>query len=356
MEVGTTKTKIRVAVVGASGYTGAELVRLLVCHPAVQISAMTADRKAGMGLGDVFPHLASAQKNAALPGLVSIDAVDWDDIDVAFLGLPHGTTQSVALALPSHLKIIDLSADFRLADPEVYGQWYGHPHQAPELQSEAVYGLTEVARSRIATARLVACPGCYPTSSLLPLIPLVEADLVDTSDIIIDAKSGVSGAGRAAKEASLFAEVSEGIQAYGVATHRHAPEIEQGLSLACGTDVTVNFTPHLMPMNRGIFSTIYLRLANGASAEKVRAVLAERYAGEPFVRVVDEGVAPATRHVRGSNHCLIGVFADRVPGRVIVLSVIDNLVKGASGQAVQNMNLVCGLPEKTGLEQQPLFP
>jgi N-acetyl-gamma-glutamyl-phosphate reductase len=356
MESATTNTKIRVAVVGASGYTGAELVRLLVCHPAVQISAMTADRKAGQNLGDVFPHLASAAKNAGLPGLVSIDAVDWNDIDVAFLGLPHGTTQSVALALPRHLKIIDLSADFRLADPAAYAQWYGHPHQAPELQGEAVYGLTELARSRIRGARLVACPGCYPTSALLPLIPLVEAGLVDTGDIIIDAKSGVSGAGRAAKEATLFAEVAEGIHAYGIATHRHAPEIEQGLSAACGSDVVVNFTPHLMPMNRGILSTLYLRLANGATAEQARAALAERYAAEPFVRIVPEGVAPATRHVRGSNHCLIGVFADRLPGRVIVLSVIDNLVKGASGQAVQNMNLVCGLPETTGLEQQPLFP
>jgi len=356
MESGTTNTKIRVAVVGASGYTGAELVRLLVCHPAVQISTMTADRKAGQNLGDVFPHLASAEKNAGLPGLVALDAVDWDDIDVAFLGLPHGTTQSVALALPRHLKIIDLSADFRLSDPAAYAQWYGHPHQAPELQGEAVYGLTELARSRIRGARLVACPGCYPTSALLPLIPLVEAGLVDTGDIIIDAKSGVSGAGRAAKEATLFAEVAEGIHAYGIATHRHAPEIEQGLSAACGSDVVVNFTPHLMPMNRGILSTLYLRLANGATAEQARAALAERYAAEPFVRVVPEGVAPATRHVRGSNHCLIGVFADRLPGRVIVLSVIDNLVKGASGQAVQNMNLVCGLPETTGLEQQPLFP
>ena len=352
----STNTKVRVAVVGASGYTGAELVRLLVCHPAARISAMTADRKAGQGLGDVFPHLASAAKNAELPGLVSVDAVDWDGIDVAFLGLPHGTTQSFALTVPDHVKIIDLSADFRLADPAVYAQWYGHPHQAPDLQREAVYGLTEMARTRIAAARLVACPGCYPTSSLLPLIPLIEAGLVETDEIIIDAKSGVSGAGRAAKEASLFAEVAEGVHAYGIAAHRHAPEIEQALSAAAGNAVTVNFTPHLMPMNRGILATIYLRLANGASADKARAALAGRYAEEPFVRVVAEGVVPATRHVRGSNHCLIGVFADRLPGRIIVLSVIDNLVKGASGQAVQNMNLVYGLPETTGLEQQPLFP
>ncbi len=350
------ETGIRVAVVGASGYTGAELVRLLVCHPAVRITAMTADRKAGQGLGEVFPHLAAAAAQAKLPGLVGLDAVDWDEVDVAFLGLPHGTTQSVAPTLPERVRIVDLSADFRLADPELYARWYGQPHQAPALQREAVYGLTEIARGAIAGARLIACPGCYPTSSLLALVPLLEAGVVEADEIIIDAKSGVSGAGRAAKEGSLYAEVAEGVHAYGIAAHRHAPEIEQALSAAAGRAVTVNFTPHLMPMNRGILATIYLRLAAGASAEGARAALAQRYAGEPFVRVVAAGVAPATRHVRGSNHCLIGVFADRLAGRIIVVSVIDNLVKGASGQAVQNMNVVCGLPETMGLEQQPLFP
>ena len=348
--------RIRAAIVGASGYTGAELVRLLASHPAVDIVALTADRKAGQGLGSVFPHLAAAARDLDLPGLVDVDAVSWDAIDVAFFGLPHGTTQEVVARVPDNVKIIDLSADFRLADREVYAKWYGGPHRAPALQAEAVYGLTELARARIGGARLIACPGCYPTSSLLPLVPLIEAGVIEPDEIIIDAKSGVSGAGRAAKEASLFAEVSEGLHAYGVASHRHAPEIEQSLSWAAERPVVVNFTPHLIPMNRGILATIYVRMSRGAKSDDLRATLETRYRGEPFVRVKPEGSFPATRHVRGSNQCHIGVFADRLPGRAIVLSVIDNLIKGASGQAVQNMNLVCGLAETMGLEQRPLFP
>ncbi len=343
---------VRVAIVGASGYTGAELVRLLVRHPGAEIGVLTADRKAGERFGTVFPHLAGA----ALPDLVALDRVDWDAVDVVFCGLPHGTTQDVIAALPSGLKVIDLSADFRLADPDTYARWYGHAHRAPELQKEAVYGLSELARDAIARARLVACPGCYPTAALLPLVPLIEAGGIVPEDIIIDAKSGVSGAGRGLKESTLFTEVGEGIHAYGVASHRHTPEIEQGLARAAGRPVPVNFTPHLVPMNRGILSTIYVKLADGATADGLRAMLAERYRGEPFVRVVPEGAQPATRHVRGSNHCLIGVFADRLAGRAIIVSVLDNLVKGASGQAVQNMNLICGFAETDGLEQEPLFP
>lgn len=346
--------RVRAAIVGASGYTGAELVRLLARHPAVAIRALTADRRAGQSLGAAFPHLAAAAHDLDLPDLVDVDAVDWEQIDVAFFGLPHGTTQEVVARVPDHVKIIDLSADFRLADVDVYAKWYGGPHRAPTLQSTAVYGLTELARSRIRGARLVACPGCYPTSSLLPLVPLVEAGVIEPDEIIIDAKSGVSGAGRAAKEASLFAEVSEGLHAYGVASHRHAPEIEQSLTWAAKRPVLVNFTPHLIPMNRGILATIYVRIAQGVTLDDLRATLEARYQGEPFVRVVPS--IPATRHVRGSNQCHIAVFADRLPGRAIVLSVIDNLIKGASGQAVQNMNLICGLAETLGLEQQPLFP
>ncbi|MFQ5619575.1 MAG: N-acetyl-gamma-glutamyl-phosphate reductase [Rhodospirillales bacterium] len=343
---------VRVAIVGASGYTGAELVRLLVRHPEAEIGVLTAERKAGQPLGAVFPHLAGA----ALPDLVALDRVDWSAIDVVFCGLPHGTTQDVIAALPSALKVIDLSADFRLADEDTYARWYGHPHRAPALQKDAVYGLSELARDAIAGARLVACPGCYPTAALLALVPLIEAGGIVPDDIIIDAKSGVSGAGRGLRESTLFAEVGEGIHAYGVASHRHTPEIEQGLARAAGKPVPVNFTPHLVPMNRGILSTIYVTLAGGATADGLRAMLAERYRGEPFVRVVPEGIAPATRHVRGSNHCLIGVFADRLAGRAIIVSVLDNLVKGASGQAVQNMNLMCGFTETDGLEQEPLFP
>ncbi len=344
--------KTQVAIVGASGYTGAELVRLLARHPGAEIKIMTADRKAGQSFAAVYPQFGGL----ALPDLVALEDADWNGIDVVFCCLPHATTQEVIAKLPGHLKIIDLSADFRLANVNVYAQWYGGTHLAPELQKEAVYGLAEIKREAIAKARLVANPGCYPTSVQLPLIPLLAKGLVLSEDIIIDSKSGVSGAGRAAKEGSLFCEVTEGIHAYGVAKHRHAPEIEQGLSEAAGTEVIVNFTPHLMPMSRGILSSIYVKLAAGSSVDNVRAALQERYADEPFVRVLPAGESPATRHVRGSNFCLIGVFADRVPGRVIILSVIDNLVKGASGQAVQNMNLMCGYPETLGLEQLPLFP
>ncbi|HSO41253.1 MAG TPA: N-acetyl-gamma-glutamyl-phosphate reductase [Rhodospirillales bacterium] len=348
--------KVRVAIVGASGYTGAELVRLLSRHPAVSIVALTADRKAGQTLAAVFPHLAGVAAELALPVLTTPDELDWGEIDVAFFGLPHGTTHGVAARAPAHVKLIDLSPDFRFADPATYSQWYGLPHGAPELQREAVYGLSEIARAEIAAARLVACPGCYPTASLLPLIPLVREGLVAADEIIIDAKSGVSGAGRAPREGSLFAEVAEGVHAYGIASHRHAPEIEQAISLASGRAVTVNFTPHLMPMNRGILASIYVRLTDGVEVADLRLHLAEAYANEPFVRVLAEGQAPATRHVRGSNHALMSVFPDRLPRRAILLSVIDNLVKGASGQAVQNMNLMCGLPETAGLEQAPLFP
>jgi N-acetyl-gamma-glutamyl-phosphate reductase len=352
----STEHRIRVAVVGASGYTGAELVRLLVHHPSVEIVALTADRKAGQSFGEVFPHLGTVARARGLPPLQSVEAVDWQLVDVAFLALPHGAAHPLAAAMPARVKMIDLSPDFRFADPDVYTEWYHQPHRAPELQKEAVYGLTELAREHIAGARLVACPGCYPTSALLPLVPIVQTGLIDADDIVIDAKSGVSGAGRAAKEASLFAEVAEGIHAYGVASHRHAPEIEQLVSLAAGHQVRLTFTPHLVPMNRGILSSIYVRFAGVAKIDDLRAALEKRYASEPFVRVVAPGVVPATRHVRGSNHCLIGIFADRVSGRAIILSAIDNLVKGASGQAVQNMNLVCGIEESAGLTQQPLFP
>lgn len=347
---------IRVAVLGASGYTGAELVRLLARHPNVALVALTADRKAGQSLAAVFPHLAGVVDDLALPALTTAEAVDWSGVDAAFFGLPHGTTHAVAARAPAHVKLIDLSPDFRFADPKIYSQWYGLAHGAPDLQAEAVYGLTELARADIAAARLVACPGCYPTASLLPLVPLVDAGLIATEEIIIDAKSGVSGAGRALKEGSLYAEVAEGVHAYGVAAHRHAPEIEQAISRAGGRPVTVNFTPHLMPINRGILASIYVRLSDGVEVDDLRAHLAAVYAKEPFVRIVDSGAVPATRHVRGSNQARIGVFKDRLPRRAILMSVIDNLVKGASGQAIQNMNLMCGLAETAGLEQQPLFP
>jgi N-acetyl-gamma-glutamyl-phosphate reductase len=348
----STDHRVKIAILGASGYTGAELLRILAGHDRVEIVALTADRHAGKPIAAVFPHLAGRR----LPDLVSIDAVDFSSVALVFCCLPHGTTQEVIAALPRHLRIVDLSADFRLANVETYAEWYGHPHRAPALQLDAAYGITELVRPALGNARLVANPGCYPTAAQLPLVPLVRAGLIDADDILIDAKSGVTGAGRELKQTSLYAEVAEGIAAYGVARHRHAPEIDQGLSAAAGRSVTVSFTPHLVPMNRGILATIYLRLANGASVGDLRRVLESAYEGEPFVRVVPEGVVPATHHVRGSNLCLIGLTADRISGRVILVSVIDNLIKGASGQAVQTMNAMLGLVETTALEQQPMFP
>ena len=350
--MGDTSNRVRIALLGASGYTGAELVRLLAGHGHAELTALTADRHAGLALAQVFPHLGGLQ----LPDMIRLEDVDWGAIDLVFCALPHGTTQEVIAGLPKSLKVVDLSADFRLKDPAVYAQWYGHPHRAPELQRQAVYGLTELQREAIRGARLVANPGCYTTTAQLPLCPLITAGAIETEDIIIDAKSGVTGAGRAAKEANLYAEVGEGVHAYAIASHRHAPEIEQGLGEAAGRPVIVNFTPHLMPMNRGILTTIYVRCADGAGIGDLREALAQKYAGEPFVRLLPAGAVPATRHVRGSNMCHIAVFQDRLPGRAIVLAVTDNLVKGASGQAVQNMNVMLGIPETTGLEQQPMFP
>ena len=342
----------RIAILGASGYTGAELLRLLLCHPAADIRVLTAERQAGKPMAEIFPHLAPF----GLPGTVKIAEVNWDEVDFVFCALPHGTTQQVIAGLPERLRVVDLSADFRLYDPATYAEWYGHAHQAVELQKEAVYGLTEHARPAIRVARLVANPGCYPTAAMTPLIPLLKAKLIDPGSLIIDAKSGVSGAGRDAKQANLFCEISEGMSAYGIGKHRHMPEMEQELAIAAGEAVSLSFTPHLIPMNRGELITTYVKLTNGATVDSLRETLAAAYKDEPFLKVVPAGVAPATRNVRGSNHLHIGVFPDHRPGHAIVISVLDNLVKGASGQAVQNMNVMLGLPETLGLEQVALFP
>jgi N-acetyl-gamma-glutamyl-phosphate reductase len=349
--------KAKVGVLGASGYTGAELLRLLIPHPRVEIALLTADRRAGKPMADVFPQFAPY----ALPVLTAIEGIDWKaaGLDLAFCALPHGTTQRVIadlLARAPSTKVVDLSADFRLADPASYAHWYGHAHAAPELQKEAVYGLTEVYRAEVKSARLVANPGCYTTCAQLALIPLLKAKkAIDPDEIVIDAKSGMTGAGRAAKEEMLFSEVSEGFHAYGVGRHRHMSELDQEFSKAAGRNVVATFTPHLVPMNRGILSTIYVRSAK-ASPQDLHAVLAKAYASEPFVHVLPFGATPQTRHVRGSNMTFIGVVADRIPGRAIVISALDNLTKGASGQAVQNMNVMFGYPESTGLEQVALFP
>ncbi len=338
--------------IGASGYTGADLVRLAVRHPHIEIVALTANSHAGKPMAEVYPHLAGL----GLPDLVRNEEVDWSDIDAAFCGLPHGTSQDVIATLPEHVKVIDISADFRLRNPQTYAAWYGREHVAQQLLKEAVYGLTEHYRDEIRKARLVACPGCYPTATLLLLLPLVKAGVISTDDLIIDAKSGVSGAGRGLKQNTLFCEAGEGMGPYAVGRHRHAPEIEQELARAAGREVVVNFTPHLIPMSRGEFITAHAKLADGATAADCERVLAERYAGEPFVRMAPDGILPATQQVRGSNYVVLGVREDRIPGRVILMSTLDNLVKGSSGQALQNFNLMFDLPETTALEQLPLFP
>src|SRR5436305_632014 len=346
--------KKKIGILGASGYTGADAVRLLARHPYVEITALTANTHAGKAMQEVFAHFFMLD----LPRLTEWEKVDWTKLDAVLCGLPHGTTQQIIAAVIASnpaIKILDMSADFRLRDMNVYAKWYGHEHRAPRLQGEAVYGLTEFYRKKIAAARLVACPGCYPTAVLLALAPLAKARLIDVDDLVIDAKSGVTGSGRGLKQNTLFSEAGEGLSPYSIGTHRHAPEIEQEIGVAAGFAVTINFTPHLIPMARGELCTSYVKLTGG-SADDLREALADAYRNEPFVHVAKKGVLPQTQNVRGSNYVQIGVFADRIKNRAIVISVLDNLVKGSAGQAIQNMNLMLGLPETTGLTQLALFP
>ncbi len=346
------QAKIKIGVIGASGYTGADLIRLAACHPNMEIALLAANTHAGKALGEVFPHLGLI----GAPALVKAEDADWGACGAIFCGLPHGTAQDIIATLPGSVKVIDMSADFRLRDTATYAKWYGREHAAAHLLKDAVYGLTEFYGDAIAKARLVACPGCYPTAALLALLPLVHAKLIDASDIVIDAKSGVSGAGRSLKQNILFSETGEGFSPYAIASHRHAPEIEQEISSAAGEQVLVNFTPHLVPMSRGELVTAYVRLAAGRQPADLLAALEARYQAAHFVKLAPKGTLPSTQFVRGSNYCMIGVYADRIPGRAIVVSVIDNLVKGSAGQAIQNFNLMHGFPESAGLEQLPLFP
>ena len=353
MSANTSTQIVNAAILGASGYTGAETIRLAARHRHVQIKAITANAQAGRTLGDLFPHLHPFADQL----LVKAEDVNWDGIDVAFGCLPHGASEALLGALPAHVTVIDLSADFRFRDPSTYAHVYGRTHTHPDKTRNAIYGLTEFARDALAQRPpVIACPGCYPTATLLALKPLVEAGLVGVSDIIIDAKSGVSGAGRGLKEANLFCETAEGLHAYSVGNHRHAPEIEQELALASGQAVTINFTPHLVPMTRGELVTCHVKMADGVTTEQLRAALIESYRDEPFVKVAPSGASPDTRWVRGSNLCVLAVFQDRIPGRAILVGVIDNLVKGSGGQAIQNMNVAFHLPESEGLTLEPLFP
>ncbi len=342
---------VNIAVLGASGYTGAELLRLLLQHPHAYISALAAYSHAGKPVSAVFPHLYHHD----LPNLVTIESIDFSDIDLVFCCLPHGTTQPIIASLPGHVRIIDLSADFRLHDAAAYQHWYGKHHQALALQSQAVYGLSEHYRDQINDARLVANPGCYPTCSLLPLLPLVNAAMLEQGQLIIDAKSGVSGAGRAVKESLIYNEVAEGLTPYSVNQHRHKAEMMQELHVT-DSRYDVTFVPHLIPQRRGMVATMYARLANGATINDARVTLQECYAPAPFVQVLGDDMVPSTHHVRGSNQCYMNVFTGSDNQHIILISAIDNLMKGASGQAVHNMNLMYGFDETAGLTQGALFP
>lgn len=345
---------LKVAIVGASGYTGLELIRILHRHPEVAVTCVTSEQSAGKRIDEIFPTLRG-RCELLLENLEPVRVSE--KADIIFTALPHKAAMEV---VPTFLKlgrsVIDLSADYRLSDPDVYGDWY-EPHLNPALLKKAVYGLPEIRRAKIKGKKLVANPGCYPTSIILGLAPLLKHGLIDHGSIIADSASGVTGAGRSAKVDSLYCEVNEGYKAYGVGgVHRHTPEIEQELSLLAGEGVTVTFTPHLVPMDRGILSTIYAQpLKPGTTAELV-SLYAKFYAGEPFVRVLPTGSLPSTAFVRGSNFCDIAPVVDQRSGRIIIVSAIDNLVKGASGQAVQNMNIVCGFPETMGLEGLAVFP
>jgi N-acetyl-gamma-glutamyl-phosphate reductase len=341
---------IKVAIVGGTGYTGVELLRLLLQHPRVELAVITSRGEAGRPVSALFPSLAGRLDLA----FSDVDVRTLATCDVVFFATPNGVAmQQVPTLLDAGARVIDLAADFRLRDPAAWERWYGMPHACPQLLEEAVYGLPELNRDKISRARLIANPGCYPTAVTLGFLPLLEAGLIDGSDLIADCKSGVSGAGRHVRADLAFCEANENFKAYGVFAHRHQPEITQTLSsVAASTLVDLTFVPHLLPLNRGIHATLYARRRSVAT--DLQTLYEARYRDEPFVRVLPAGSHPQTSEVRAGNNCAISVHADG--SRVVVLSVIDNLVKGAAGQAIQNMNLMCGLEETLGLRPAALVP
>src|SRR3990172_6095594 len=344
---------LKVAIVGASGYTGVELIRLLSSHPEIEITAVTSEQSAGKSIAEVFPSLSGVFEKTLEH--ISIEVIA-QKADLVFTALPHQKAMDyVPRFLELGKKVIDLSADFRIRDAATYGAWY-EEHKAPELLKEAVYGLPELHRDEIRNARLVANPGCYPTSVVLALVPLLKNGLIEPSSIIADSKSGVSGAGRSVSQDTHFPEVNEGFKAYKVAEHRHTPEIEQELSLLANIPVTISFTPHLLPVNRGILSTVYASVKNDMDEDSIIGAYNEFYEKERFVRVYKKGSFPNISNVRGSNFCDIGIKLDKRTNRVVIISAIDNLTKGAAGQAVQNMNIMYGFPEDTALRGLPCFP
>jgi len=342
-------TKHKVAILGASGYTGAELVRLIATHPTIEIAALSADRKAGQSMNAVFPQF----RHLDLPPLVTVEEIDMGAVDLVFAALPHGLSQAIVKELPKSTRIVDLGADFRLRDPADYAKWYNRPHDAPEIQPEAVYGLTEFYRDQIKGARLVAGTGCNAATVQYALRPVIEADLIDLDDIVCDLKNGISGAGRSLKENMLFTERSTDVSGYSQGgKHRHLGEFDQEFSLIAGKKVEIMFTPHLVPINRGIHATAYVK----GDPKAIHAALAAAYADEPFLQVLPFGEFPSMSHVAGSNFCHIGVGGDRKGGRAMVVATLDNLCKGSSGQALQNANLMLGVEETAGLMAPPLFP
>lgn len=338
-----------IAILGASGYTGAELCRLIATHPTFEIVALSGDRKAGQPMTSVYPHL----RHMELPDLCRIEEIDFSAVDLVFCALPHATSQAVIATLPKHVKVVDLSADFRLEDEAAYEAWYGKPHSAPELQREAVYGLTEFYRDAISSARLVAGTGCNAATGQFALRPLVAAGVIDLDDIIVDLKAAASGAGRSAKEHLLISELYENVKPYSMGgTHRHLGEFDQELSKIAGRDVKIQLSPHLLPASRGIVVTAYLK----GDPEAVYSALSAAYADEVFIKVLPFGETPQMKDVRASNFCHIGVVGDRIAGRATVVATLDNLTKGSSGQAIQNANLMLGVEETSGLMAAPVYP
>ncbi len=344
--------RARVSIIGASGYGGGELVRLLCGHPHVDLVHLTAESRKAEAYSEVFPNLRGFVAHVTEDA--DVEAIGADS-DIVFFALPNGMAMTMASRLGDRVKVVDLGADFRFRDPGTYAAWYKTPHAAPTLLAEAVYGQPELHREEIKASRIVGNPGCYPTAALIAVAPFVQNGVVKRDGIIVDAKSGVSGAGRGASLGTHFSEVNENVKPYSVAAHRHTPEIEQEVAALAGGPMSVTLTPHLIPMTRGILATVYLRLAHSMTTAEAEGILMEAYAREPFVRVLPGGL-PQTKATFGSNYCDVAVRVDARAGVAIVMAAIDNLVKGASGQAIQNMNLMCGYPERAGLEAPPLFP